>query len=66
MSAIDRIMRAYASKHELNPEQAALVRSELSGFIDELMSDKRLPRTAQDTADALSNPSRFIKGTDSR
>lgn len=38
MSAIERVMKAYTSKHHLNPEQAALVRSELSSFIDELMS----------------------------
>jgi hypothetical protein len=41
MPAIERIMKAYASKHELNPEQATLVRVELSRFIDELTSGKR-------------------------
>jgi hypothetical protein len=42
MPAIDRVMRAYTSKHELNAEQATLVRLELSNFIGELMS--RVPR----------------------
>jgi hypothetical protein len=41
MSAIDRIMRAYSSKHSLNREQSALIRTELSAFIAELMSGKR-------------------------
>lgn len=41
MSAIERVMKAYGSEHDLNPEQATLVRSELSNFIDELMSGKR-------------------------
>ena len=42
MSAIKRVMRGDASKHELNPEQARLVRAELSHLIDELlMSGKR-------------------------
>ncbi len=41
MSVIERIMKAYASKHELNPEQATLVRVELSRFIDELTSGQR-------------------------
>ena len=60
MSAIDRVMRAYASKHDLNPEQTAIVRSELSRFIEELMSGKRVPWTGQNTLDALAtsaNPS---------
>ena len=41
MSAIDRIMRAYSSKHSLNQVQSVLVRTELSAFITELMSGKR-------------------------
>ena len=41
MSAIDRVMRAYASKHDLKPTQAALVRDELAKFIDELMTGSR-------------------------
>jgi len=41
MSAIDRVMRAYASKHDLKPSQAALVRDELAKFIDELMTGSR-------------------------
>jgi hypothetical protein len=41
MSAIDRIMRAYSSKHRLNEDQFALVHAELSAFITELMSGKR-------------------------
>jgi hypothetical protein len=41
MSAIERIMKAYASKHDLNVEQAARVRAELSSFIGELMSGMR-------------------------
>jgi hypothetical protein len=41
MSAIERVMKAYASKYDLNSEQAARVRAELSHFVDELMSGKR-------------------------
>jgi hypothetical protein len=48
-------MRAYASKHRLSPEQAVLVRAELSSFIAELLSGKRpqvtmVPETANATA----------------
>lgn len=42
MSAIDRIMRAYSSKHPLNQVQSALIREELSAFIGDLLSGKRL------------------------
>lgn len=42
MSAIDRIMRAYSSKHHLNQDQSALIRTELSAFIRDLMSGNRL------------------------
>ena len=49
MSAIERIMKAYASKHALNPEQAVLVRAEISRFIDELMSGK--PQASSVTPD---------------
>jgi hypothetical protein len=38
MKAIDRVMRAYQSKRVLTAEDALRVRSELSKFIDELMS----------------------------
>jgi hypothetical protein len=41
MSVIERVMKAYASKHDLKPQQVALVRAELSSFIGELMSGKR-------------------------
>jgi hypothetical protein len=37
MSIVDRVMRAYVSKHDLSPAQATFVRAELSKFIDELM-----------------------------
>ena len=43
MSAIERVMRAYASKHELNDSQAAFVREELAKIIDEI---KTAPRSA--------------------
>ena len=45
ISAIDRVMRAYASKHALNPHQAAFVRAELSKIIDELMEDRKCAPT---------------------
>ena len=48
MSAIERIMRAYASKHELNLEQAALVRLELSDFISKLMYERPQPTKFSD------------------
>jgi len=41
MSVIERIMKAYVSKHDLKPEHVAKVRGELSAFIDELMSGTR-------------------------
>jgi hypothetical protein len=41
MPIIDRVMRAYASKHTLTSNQAAFVRGELSKFIDELMAGTR-------------------------
>jgi hypothetical protein len=41
LPVIERIMKAYASKHDLNPEQAARVRAELLSFIGELMSGMR-------------------------
>lgn len=41
MSAIERVMKAYASKHDLSERQAAWVRLELSAFITELKSRKR-------------------------
>ena len=40
MSLIERVMKAYASKHDLNPEQARLVRTELSRFVQELTAAK--------------------------
>lgn len=41
-------MKAYTSKHDLNPEQTALVRSELSDFISELMLGRRPPTMFSD------------------
>jgi hypothetical protein len=41
MAVVDRVMRAYASKHDLNPSQAAFVRNELSKIINELMAGSR-------------------------
>jgi hypothetical protein len=41
VSAIERVMKAYTSKHDLNAEQAVRVRLELANFIDELMSMAR-------------------------
>lgn len=64
MPAIDRVMRAYTSKYELNAEQATLVRLELSSFIAELMSRARReprmlpekrPRSLPILSDALSS-----------
>jgi hypothetical protein len=43
MSAVDRVMRAYASKHDLTERQAAFVREEISRFIDELTASHRRP-----------------------
>jgi hypothetical protein len=56
MSAIDRVMRAYSSKHPLNRVQSALIRKELSAFIGDLMSGKRpeFPRAL--TADERTFP----------
>ena len=45
MSAINRVMRAYASKHVLEPSKAALVRVELAKFIDELLTGSRRAET---------------------
>jgi len=42
MSAIHRVMRAYTSKHRLNPSQIVFVRVELSKIIDEFMTSLRL------------------------
>ena len=51
MSAIDRVMRAYASKHALSPNQAAFVRAELSKCIDELMGgSRRVPTMLPDAS----------------
>jgi len=47
MSAIERVMKAYASKHDLSPKQAALVRAELSAFIGELRSGIGQPRSCE-------------------
>jgi hypothetical protein len=41
MSVVERVMKAYASKYDLTPEQAAQVRLELSNFINDLLSGKR-------------------------
>jgi hypothetical protein len=43
MSDIERVIKAHPSEHDLNPEQAALVRGEHSGFIAELISGRRPP-----------------------
>jgi hypothetical protein len=55
MSAVERVMKAYSSKHDLNAEQAVLVRAEISRFIGQLMSGKRreptmLPEPSSGTA----------------
>ena len=42
MKAIDRVMAAYIRTHQLTDEQAALVRQELTVFIDELLAGKKL------------------------
>ena len=36
MAAIDRVIRAYASKYEVSPAQAAFVRKALAEFIEHL------------------------------
>jgi hypothetical protein len=51
MSVVERVMRAYASKHQLTPPQAALVRLELSNFINDLLSGKRSEPTRVETND---------------
>lgn len=38
MRAIDRVMRAYLQTHRVTDAQAALVRAELSEFIDGLLA----------------------------
>jgi hypothetical protein len=53
MPALERIMRAYAKKYPLNPDQALIVRRELSRIIDELLKRPRrapimLPEGADD------------------
>jgi hypothetical protein len=53
MSALGRIMRAYAKKHPLTPDQAVIVRRELSLIIDDLLTRPRrapmmLPESAED------------------
>jgi len=50
MSAIERVMKAYASKHDLNPEQAMLVRAELSKFVNELRDGRRPPTLFSENA----------------
>ena len=47
MSVIERVMKAYVSKYDLNPKQAALVRAELSAFIGELGSGISQPRSCE-------------------
>jgi hypothetical protein len=66
MSAIDRVMRAYASKRDLNPSQAALVRDELSKFIEELMAGpRRPPMMFPETNGAVGNRDKRQKTTES-
>jgi hypothetical protein len=43
MSVVDRVMRAYASKHDLTGRQAAFVREEIAKFIVELTAAPRRP-----------------------
>jgi len=50
VSTLDRVMKAYASKHDLNLEQAALVRAELSKFINELKSGGHRPMKFSDSS----------------
>jgi hypothetical protein len=52
MSAIERVMKAYTSTHDLTPEQTRLVRVELSNFINELMSVRRSPISDSSHRDA--------------
>jgi hypothetical protein len=47
MSAIERVMKAYVSKYDLDPKQAARVRAELSAFIGELGSGTGQPRSCE-------------------
>ena len=49
-------MKAYVSKHDLNPKQAALVRAELATFIGELMSgERREPTMLPETKSAAAS-----------
>jgi hypothetical protein len=41
MKAIDRVMRAYSRTHQLTEAQTAMVRQDLSAFIDELLAGKK-------------------------
>jgi len=74
MSTIDRVMRAYASKHALTPSQAAFVRTELSDFIGEPASRRRrdptmfnearkgvAPRTSKAAAECRSGASQKVE-----
>jgi hypothetical protein len=42
MKAIERVMKAYLSTRQLSAEQTALVRDQLTKFIDELLAAKAL------------------------
>ena len=54
MLAIDRVMRAYASKHELSDRQAAFVREELAKIIDEITAaPRRAPVIFPEARDAV-------------
>jgi hypothetical protein len=41
MSVLERAMKAYVSRHDLNPKQPALVRAELSTFIGDRPANRR-------------------------
>jgi hypothetical protein len=53
MSALDRVMRAYALKYPINSDQAVIVRRELARIIEDLLKPPRrapvmLPESAND------------------
>jgi hypothetical protein len=49
MKTIDRIMKAYTKKYQLTDAQAALVRKELSIFIEEMQFGKNAGLTLSGT-----------------
>jgi hypothetical protein len=56
MKAIDRVMTAYSRTHRLTEAQTRLVRQELSAFIDELLTGKKLDDKVWPPGSKQANP----------